>query len=99
MKNSENRNTNVRSIARIMSIPVLALIMLGMSVMPSLAWDRDDHHGRREYYRHGRHYEHGRYYKRGGYYAVPVYAPPPPVVYTPPPPQPGITFVFPVHIR
>jgi len=65
----------------------------GMFIAP--AFGRDDRRGGHE--ERGR-YEHGRrgYHPRT-YYAAPVYAPPP-VVYAPAP-SPGISLVFPIHIR
>ena len=91
---------SIRAVARTMTVLVLAVIVVGISITPVFA-DRDDrgrgrdgYYGRRGYERHGRHYG-----PRGYYYPAPVYVAPPPVVYAPPPPPPGITFVFPLHIR
>jgi hypothetical protein len=62
----------------------------GISIAPAFA--KNDNRGRG-------HQEQRRHEPRGGYYRQPVYAPPP-VVYTPQPYQsPGISLVFPIHIR
>ena len=84
---------------KIVMVLVFALLIGGMTIAPSFARD-----GR--YYGRGGH----GYYRGGGYgyyggpaygygYYPPVYAPPP-VVYAPEPYQsPGISLVFPIHIR
>ena len=77
------------TLGRIAMALVFASMIGAMSIAPAFA--RDGHGGGRGHYEHGR-----RGY--GGYYA-PVYAPPP-VVYAPDPYQsPGISLVFPIHIR
>ena len=70
---------------------VVASMISGMSVAPAFA--KDDNRGRG-------HEERGRRgHQAYGYYPAPVYAPPP-VVYAPEPYQsPGISLVFPIHIR
>jgi hypothetical protein len=91
-----------KSFGKIVMALVFASMIGGISIVPAFGKDNDGHkrygeHGR---YEHGR-YEHGRrvyqapprYY----YYSEPVYAPPP-VVYVPAP-SPGISLVFPIHIR
>jgi hypothetical protein len=95
-------NTQTRkfssTVGRIVMALVFASMIGGISIAPAFGRDGD----RREGYRDRGRYEHGRYdrgrrYDRG-YYA-PVYAPPP-VVYAPAPYQsPGISLVFPIHIR
>jgi hypothetical protein len=101
MKSSHKWAGNMRAIARIVTVLVLAVIVVGSSITPVLARDNRVHHGQGY---HGRGY-HGprvhyrpRGYYGGYYYPAPVYGPPP-VVYAPPPPPPGITFVFPIQIR
>jgi hypothetical protein len=76
---------------------VFVSMIAGITIVPAFGKDGDRRGG---YYKHGR-YEHGRRYAppRGYYYREPVYVPPP-VVYAPAPYQsPGITLVFPFHIR
>jgi hypothetical protein len=76
---------------------VVASMIGGISIAPAFARDDDRGRGRQE---RGRQEPRGHY--RGhdrGYYPAPVYAPPP-VVYAPEPYQsPGISIVFPIHIR
>jgi hypothetical protein len=70
----------------------------GISVAPAFARDNDRGHAQHE---RGRHEPRGHYrgHEPYGYYPAPVYAPPP-VVYAPAPYQsPGISLVFPIHIR
>lgn len=88
---------NIKAAARTVTIFVFAGIVIGMSITPVLADERGKHPERREYQRH-RHYERRHYEGREDYPGA-VYAPPPPVVYAPPPPPPGISIVFPIHIR
>jgi len=100
MKSSDNWATCTGVVATTVKVLLLAVIAVGLAFTPVLA-DRD-HHGDRD--RHGpvRHEGHGRYYWHGEYYDYPppgYYAPPPPPVYSPPAPPPGISFVFPIHIR
>ena len=102
MKTSNARAGKFRwAIGRIVIVLVFALLIGGMTIAPSFARD-----GR---YYHGRYYGHP-YYRGGyGYYGGPVYGygyyppvyPPPPVVYPPvaPYPSPGVTLVFPFHVR
>ena len=78
---------------------VVASMIGGISIGPAFARDDDRGRGHEE---RGRHEARGHYRgrePRGGYYEHPVYAPPP-VVYAPAPYQsPGISIVFPIHIR
>jgi hypothetical protein len=73
---------------------VFASAIGGMFIAPAFGRDNDRRGGHEE---RGR-YEHGRRgYQPRTYYGAPVYAPPP-VVYAPAP-SPGISLVFPIHIR
>ena len=98
------RTSNTRAkkfcstVGRIVMALVVASMIGGMSVTPAFA--RDDNRGRGHEER-GRHEPRGHYrgHEPRGYYQEPVYAPPP-VVYAPQPYQsPGISLVFPIHIR
>ena len=99
MKTSNTRARKFRStVGRIVMALVVASMIGGISIAPAFA--KDDNRGRGHGER-GRHEPRGR--ARGheprGYYQEPVYAPPP-VVYAPEPYQsPGISLVFPIHIR
>jgi hypothetical protein len=95
-------NTRVRkfsaAVGKIVMAVVFASMIGGMSIAPAFAKDDDRGRGQQE---RGRPEARGHY--RGqeprGYYREPVYAPPP-VVYAPEPYQsPGISLVFPIHIR
>ncbi len=88
MRTSNTQARKFRStVGKVVMALVFALMIGSIAIAPAFARDN----GRRE---HGR-YEHG----RRGYYPQPVYAPPP-VVYAPAPYQsPGISLVFPIHIR
>ncbi len=93
---------DIRTIARAMAVLVFAVTVVGMLVTSALAKDREEYHGRRGYHGyHGHRVDHWhRYHRRGEhYYPGAVYGPPPPVVYAPPPSPPGISIVFPIHIR
>jgi hypothetical protein len=98
MKTSNMRTRKFSSIiGKIVMAIVLASMIGGTAIAPAFARDGD----RRDGYRDRGRYEHGRryYQPRPYYYPPPVYAPPP-VVYAPAPYQsPGITLVFPFHIR
>ncbi len=87
---------NIRTIARAVVVLVATVTVVGMSVTWASANDRDEHHGRKEYKHRVYHHRHGREVRD---YPGAVYAPPAPVVYAPPPPPPGISIVFPIHIR
>ena len=93
MRTSKTRGRKFSStVGKIAMALVFASLICGISVAPAFARDNDRRDG---YYEHGRrgHRPPPRYY--GG----PVYAPPP-VVYAPMPYQsPGISLVFPIHIR
>ena len=99
MKSSNSWGRSIKAGASTLTALVLAVIIAGMSITPVLAkddrWDRGrEKRHEREYRRHRGYYERGRYYR-----PAPDYYAPPPVVYAPPAPPPGITFVFPLHIR
>ena len=77
---------------------VIASMIGGISIAPAFARDDNRERGHEE---QGRHEPRGHYrgHEPRGYYERPVYAPPP-VVYAPAPYQsPGISLVFPIHIR
>jgi uncharacterized membrane protein len=96
-------NTQVRKFSATVSKIVMALVftlMIG-SIAIAPAFARDNGRGGGGHAGHGgRGGYHGRGgYDRGGYYPAPVYVPPP-VVYDPYAYQsPGISLVFPIHIR
>ena len=74
---------------------VIASMIGGISVTPAFANNNNRGHAQQE---RGRH-DHYRGHQPRGYYPPPVYGPPP-VVYAPEPYQsPGISLVFPIHIR
>jgi len=74
---------------------VVASMIGGISIAPAFARDDNRGHAQQERGRRG----HDRGHQAYGYYPAPVYAPPP-VVYAPEPYQsPGISLVFPIHIR
>ncbi len=89
MRTSNTQARKYRStVGRIVTALVFVLMIGSIAIAPAFARDNDRHERGR--------YEHGR---RGYYYPAPVYAPPP-VVYAPEPYQsPGISLVFPIHIR
>jgi hypothetical protein len=95
MKTSSTRTRKFSSIVvKIVMALVFASMIGGISTAPAFGKGND---------RRGGHEERGRPERgRGGgygYYPAPVYAPPP-VVYAPAPYQsPGISLVFPIHIR
>ncbi len=93
-------NTRARKLSSTVGKIVMALVFVfmigGISMAPAFGRDND----RREEHQRGR-VEHQRrvHHPPREYYSAPVYAPPP-VVYAPTPYQsPGITLVFPFHIR
>ncbi|MGA2110136.1 MAG: hypothetical protein ABSH25_21110 [Syntrophorhabdales bacterium] len=98
MRTSNTRARKFRStLGRIVMALVVASMIGGMSIAPAFARD-DRGRGHEE---RGRHEPRGRArgHQAHGYYQEPVYAPPP-VVYSPQPYQsPGISLVFPIHIR
>ena len=105
MKTSNMRVGKFSSIVgRIMMALVFASMIGGILVTPAFA---DDHGRGRGHQERGRgphgYYRGHRPYGYGYGYPAPVYAPvyaPPPVVYAPAPYQsPGISLVFPIHIR
>lgn len=103
MKTSNMRVGKFSSIVgRIMMALVIASMIGGISVTPAFADDHDRGRGHQERGRESYGHYHG--HRPYGYgYPAPVYAPvyaPPPVVYAPAPYQsPGISLVFPIHIR
>jgi hypothetical protein len=80
-------------VGKIMMALVFASMIGSIYIAPAFGDDRRGRHEERGRYEHGRR----GYYQPRAYYAAPVYAPPP-VVYVPAP-SPGISLVFPVHIR
>lgn len=96
MKSSKHQGTwNASAVARTVAILVLVVLMVGMSITPVLADGHKKHHKFKRHHGPKHHYA-----PRAYYYPAPVYvAPPPAVVYAPPPPPPGISVVFPIHIR
>jgi hypothetical protein len=83
------------TVGKIMMSLVFISIIGGTFISP--AFGRDN---RRERYNDRYRYEHSRrMYNQPRYYPRPVYAPPP-VIYAPTPYQsPGISLIFPIHIR
>jgi hypothetical protein len=74
---------------------VVASMIGSISITPAFARDNGRGHAQHERGRRS----HDRGHQSYGYYPAPVYAPPP-VVYAPAPYQsPGISLVFPIHIR
>jgi hypothetical protein len=101
MRSTNRWHAKTGAVARRGLMLLLAIVFLTITAAPVMARDNDRYgHDR------GRHRGHYR-----GYYRVapapvypvhpPVYVapPPPPVYYAPPPPPPGISLVFPIHIR
>ena len=100
-------NTRTKSFSLTVGKIVMALVFAsaigGIFMAPAFGKDNDD---RREgYQEHGRS-EHDRrrparrvYQPARRYYPEPVYAPPPVVYYPAPYQSPGISIVFPIHIR
>ncbi len=100
----QRRQIVLKTIAMAMSV------VLGIGALSVGAAFADDHRererGRRERAEHRRYY-HRRYATQPYvvspppvvYAAPPTVYSPPPVVYAPPPPSPGISIVFPIHIR
>jgi hypothetical protein len=102
----------IKSFSSMVGKIVMAIVFVTMIgsiyIAPAFGKDGDDRRGYNQQgryeqgrYQHGRyqhgHYERGRYVPHTYYYPQPVYAPPP-VVYVPAP-SPGISLVFPIHIR
>jgi len=92
-------NTRARKFTGTVGKIVMALVFVfmigGISMAPAFGRDTD----RREEHQRGRVEHVRRVHHPRGYYPAPVYAPPP-VVYAPTPYQsPGISLVFPIHIR
>jgi len=96
MRTSNTRARKFRStVGRIVMALVVASMIGGISIAPAFAKDDNRGRGHEERGRRG----HDRGHEPRGYYQEPVYAPPP-VVYAPQPYQsPGISLVFPIHIR
>lgn len=99
---------NLRSLlAKFVMALAIASVIVGTSTGPVLGQDRDRRYGENERDRYDQHDKHHRKENRRYVRPAPpvVYAPPrvvyapPPVVYAPPPPSPGISFIFPIHIR
>ncbi len=90
-------------VGRIVMAIALSSVIASLSVGPAFGAERHDERGRRKVERHD---DRGRRVRRP-HRPVVVYQPPPPpvvyapppVVYTPPPPSPGISLIFPIHIR
>jgi hypothetical protein len=93
-------NTQVRKFGSTVGKILMALVFVsmigGITVAP--AFGEYYNHGHRGYYRHG-HYAYGQRVYQRRYYSEPVYAPPPVVYYPEPYQSPGISLVFPIHIR
>ena len=88
-------NTQVRKFTATAGKIVMALVFVSMIGVISIAPAFGRDHDQRD---RGRHEARG-HYRGDRYYPPPVYAPPP-VVYAPDPYQsPGISLVFPIHIR
>jgi hypothetical protein len=93
-------NTRAGKFPLTISKIMMTLIFISLigSTFIAPAFGRDN---RRQGYNDGYRYEHGRrvYQPPRHYYPVPVYLPPP-VIYGPYPYQsPGISIIFPIHIR
>lgn len=95
-------NTQARNFSSVVGKIVMALVCASMISGTFIAPAYADDHGRREWNQHRRYKKSRRVYqppRRYDYYSEPVYAPPP-VVYVPDAyPSPGISIVFPIHIR
>jgi hypothetical protein len=88
------------TMGRILMALVIVLAIGAVSMAPPAFGS--DHRGHHERWRHYGYRPYGYYYgypyrPYGYYYPAPVYGPPP-VAYAPYPP-PGISIVFPIHIR
>ncbi|MEN6616926.1 MAG: hypothetical protein ABFD12_10250 [Syntrophorhabdus sp.] len=94
--NRSRKHTRISSKAiRTMAFLTLAIIITGIFVTPSFAWDKKHYKPK---WHHGWH--HGHYYATPMYAAPAVVYAPAPVYYAPPPPPPpGISVVFPLHIH
>ena len=95
---TSNRQVSTFSstVSKIVMALVLASMIGGISAAPAFGKDNGRHGGHNG---HG-HYGHSRHVYQSPpryYYSAPVYAPPP-VAYVPAP-SPGISLVFPIHIR
>ena len=106
MKTSTAQDRNPRSsLSKILTAAAFGSVIVGISIVPALSQDHERGHEDRD--RHERHESYDRHsHRRYGHPAPPpvVYAPPmvyapPPVIYAPPPPSPGISLIFPIHIR
>ncbi len=93
------------TVGKIVVALAFALVLVGVYTGPALAeerhgppegsrpkGERHDERNRREHWRH----RPVRVYQPP---PPPVVYAPPPVVYAPPPPSPGISIIFPIHIR
>jgi hypothetical protein len=98
MRTSNTRARIFRStVGKIVMALACASMIGGIFIAPAFGGENDRREG---YQKHSR-YKHSRRVYRAPrrYYPAPVYAPPP-VVYVPDPYQsPGISIVFPIHIR
>jgi hypothetical protein len=108
MKTSITQAKNRRLIVGRVVMPLAFVAMLvGLSTGPALSQDRDRRYGEQERGTRERHdrrdwREHRRYVRPAPpvvYAPPPVVYAPPSVVYAPPPPSPGISLIFPIHIR
>ena len=100
MRTSNTRTRKFSStVGKMLMALVFASMIGGVFIAPAFG-DDDDRRG--GYYEHGR-YEHNRYeHERRGYQPRTYYSPygytPPMGVYVPMP-SPGISLVFPIHVR
>jgi hypothetical protein len=91
------------SIAGKIVVALALALLIGVSAGPAFAQDRygpPERGGHRGYDERARR-DHRRHRPVRVYQPPPppvVYAPPP-VIYAPPPPSPGISIIFPIHIR
>ena len=110
MKTSNTRTRKFSStVGKMLMALVFASMIGGVFIAPAFGDDDDRRggYGTGGQYQHSQYgdsrYEHGRYehgqrgYQHRTYYSEPVYAPPVDVYI--PTPSPGISLVFPIHVR